>query len=186
MASDEPIQAGAAGRYASALFDLARDEGKIAEVEAGLREFQAMLASSPDLMRLIKAPVYSAEEQEKAITALASRAEISGLAANFIQLVARNRRLFILPDTISAFLSLAARARGEVEARVTSAQPLTAAQIETLKDSLKASVGKDVKLDLDVDPALLGGLVVKVGSRMIDSSLRTKLASLKTRMKEVR
>lgn len=186
MASDEPVQAGAAGRYASALFDLAEQDGKIAEVEGHLRSFQAMIAASPELTRLVRAPVYSAEQQQKAIAAIAERAGIGGLSSNFLRLVARNRRLFMLPDIIKAFMQRVARARGEVEAEVVSAHPLSAPQIEALKDALKASAGKDVRLDLKQDPALLGGLVVKIGSRMIDSSLRTKLNTLKTRMKEVR
>lgn len=186
MASDDPIQAGAAGRYASALFDLAQQEGKVAEVEGHLKSFEAMLDSSPDLMRLVRAPVFAADAQAKAIAAIADKAGIGGIAGNFLRLVARNRRLFMLPEMIKTFRRLASRARGEVEAEVASAHPLTKAQIDALTDTLKASVGRDIKLDMKVDPALLGGLVVKVGSRMIDSSLRTKLNSLKTRMKEVR
>ena len=161
--------------------------GKLAEVEKNLVHSRSLLDESPDLARLVRSPVFSAEEQAKAITAIADKARIGGLAGNFLQLIARNRRLFAAPDMIKAFRGLAARARGEVEAEVTSAVPLTEAQINALKDTLRADVGgKDVQLDTRVDPALLGGLVVKMGSRMIDSSLRTKLNSLKTRMKEVR
>jgi F-type H+-transporting ATPase subunit delta len=186
VASEEPIQAGAAGRYASALFELAEQDGKVAEVDAHLASFDAMLAQSPDLTRLIKAPVFSAEEQVKAITAIVERAGIGGLSGNFLKLVAHNRRLFMLPQIIKEFRRLVSRARGEVDAEVTSAHALNDQQITALKDALRASVGKDVRLNIKVDPSLLGGLVVKVGSRMIDSSLRTKLNSLKTRMKEVR
>lgn len=186
MASDEPIMASVAGRYASALFELANEERAIADVEKKLTEFQALLDGSPDLERLIRSPVFSAEDQLKALSAILDRAQIGGLAGNFLRLIAKNRRLFAVPDMIRAFRALTARARGEVEAEVTSAFQLKDGQVEALKEALRASAGKDVRLNLRVDPALIGGLIVKLGSRMIDSSLRTKLGSLKVRMKEVR
>ena len=175
-----------AGRYASALFDLASEQRQIPDVEASLVNFQQMLDSSTDLQRLVRSPVFSADEQLKAMSAILDKAQIGGLGGNFLRLITKNRRLFAVPDMIRSFRALAARARGEVMAEVTSALPLTPAQTDALKDTLKASVGKDVQLNSKVDPTLLGGLVVKIGSRMIDSSLRTKLSSLKARMKEVR
>jgi F-type H+-transporting ATPase subunit delta len=187
VATEDPIMASVAGRYASALFELASEQRKVAEVEAGLGRFRTMLDESPDLRRLVASPAFSAEEQTKAIKAVVDKAGIGGLAANFLQLIARNRRLFAVPDMIEAFRALAARGRGEVDAEVISAFPLETAQLTALEDQLRASVGgKQVKMNTRVDTSLLGGLVVKMGSRMVDSSLRTKLASLKTRLKEVR
>ena len=187
MATEEPMMAGVAGRYASALFELATEQGQIADVASNLGKFQAMIDDSPDLARLVRSPVFSADDQLKAITAIVEKAEIGGLAGNFLQLIARNRRLFAAPEMIKSFRSLAARARGEVDAEVVSAIPLTQSQLDALKDTLRATTaGKAVNLDARVDPSLLGGLVVKIGSRMVDTSLRTKLNSLKTRMKEVR
>jgi F-type H+-transporting ATPase subunit delta len=175
-----------AGRYASALFDLAQEQRQIPDVEASLVNFQTLLDESEDLRRLVRSPVISAAEQTKALGAILDKAQIAGLGGNFLRLIARNRRLFAAPDMIKSFRALAAKARGEVSADVTSALPLTDSQISALKDTLRASAGKDVVINAKVDPALLGGLVVKIGSRMIDSSLATKLSSLKARMKEVR
>ena len=187
MATEDPMMASAAGRYASALFDLATEQRQVVEVEAGLVKFQALLDGSSDLMRLVKSPAFSADDQTRAIKAILAKAGIGGLAANFLQLIARNRRLFSAPDMIRSFRALSARARGEVQAEVASAFPLDAKQLAELTDTLRASVGgKQVQVTTTVDPSLLGGLVVKMGSRMVDSSLRTKLVSLKTRLKEVR
>lgn len=185
VATDEPIMASVAGRYASALFELAEEQRQLAEVEQDLIEFQKLLDDSEDLRRLVRSPVFSSDEQLAAISAVLERVGIGGLAANFLKLAARNRRLFAVSDMIRAFRTMCAKARGEVEADVASAFPLKDDQMKALKDALRASVGKDVQINLRVDPALLGGLVVKIGSRMIDSSLRTKLNSLKIRMKEV-
>jgi F-type H+-transporting ATPase subunit delta len=170
---------GVAGRYAAALFELAKESAKVSEVEADLGKFQSLLDISDDLRRMVRSPVIPGEEQGKAIVALLQKAGIGGLAANFFKLIAENRRLFAAQDMIKAFLLLAAKERGEVTAEVTSAAALNDAQVTALKDTLKASVGKDVTLATKVDPSLLGGLIVKVGSRMIDSSLRTKLQNLK-------
>ena len=187
MASEDPMMASVAGRYASALFELATEQRQVAEVEAGLDRFQALVDGSPDMQRLVKSPAFSAGDQGKAIKAILDKAGIGGLAANFLQLIARNRRLFAVPDMIKGYRTLAARARGEVEAEVTSAFALSEAQLTQLNDQLRASVGgKQVKMNTRVDPSILGGLIVKMGSRMVDSSMRTKLASLKTRLKEVR
>jgi F-type H+-transporting ATPase subunit delta len=180
VATDGTIVEGVAGRYASALFDLAKETSKVAEVEADLTKFQAMLNESADLTRLVRSPVIAAEDQERALDAVLAKAGIGGLASNFLKLIAKNRRLFAAMDMIKAFRGLAAKARGEVAAEVTSAVALNAAQTAALKDALKETVGKDVTLNATVDPSLLGGLVVKIGSRMIDSSLKTKLQNLKT------
>ncbi len=185
VATDEPILAGVAGRYASALFELAQEERQLEQVEQDLTTFQQLLNESEDLRRLVRSPVFSSDEQLAAISAVLDRVGIGGLASNFLKLAARNRRLFALPDMIKAFHAMCARARGEVEADVISAFPLKDEHMQELKNALKGSVGKDVKVHLKVDPKLLGGLIVKIGSRMIDSSLRTKLNSLKIRMKEV-
>ncbi len=187
VANDDPIMASVAGRYASALFDLANDERKLAEVEDEMGRVQRMLETSPDLVRMVRSPVFSAEEQGKAITAIAAKASLAPLTSNFLKLLARNRRLFALGDIIAAFRGIVARHRGEVTADVTSAHPLTEAQMIALTDTLTGTAGgKRVQINTKVDPALLGGLIVKMGSRMIDSSLKTKLNSLKMRMKEVR
>jgi F-type H+-transporting ATPase subunit delta len=182
--NNSPVS-GLAERYATALFELAEDEKGLAELEADVGRFATMHDQSDDLKAFIRSPVYSAEEQVRAIAAVLDRAEVKGVVANFFQVVAANRRLFAAPEIISAFRRLLAAHRGEVTAEVTSAEPLSETHVAALKEALKQSLGKDVALDARVDPALIGGLIVKVGSRMIDSSLRTKLSSLKLAMKEV-
>lgn len=171
------------GRYAGALFELASGQSKAADVEKDLSAFQALYDESADLQRLVASPVFTAEDQDRALKALSDKAGIGEMASNFLRVVARNRRLFALPQMISAFKSLAAKARDEVTAEVTTAQPLTKEQAAQLKETLKASVGKNVMLDTKVDPAILGGLIVKVGSRMVDSSLRTKLTAIRMGLK---
>ena len=151
-----------------------------------LDDFQGLIDESADLKRLIMSPVFGAEDQLKAISAILDKAGIGGLAANFIKVTASNRRLFAVPGMIRAFRAIYARHRGEVSAEVTSAYALTAAQETELKAALKGVTGKDVSINVAVDPSLLGGLIVKLGSRQIDTSLRTKLNSLKLAMKEVR
>jgi F-type H+-transporting ATPase subunit delta len=177
--------ASVAGRYASALFELANEQGQLAQVEKDVAAFQQLLDESADLRRLVRSPVISADDQKRALTAVLAKAGVGPLVSNFLGLVARNRRLFATADMIKAFRAIAARHRGEVAAEVASAQPLSEAQLTQIRDTLRVQVGKDVQLTTRVDPTLLGGLVVKIGSRMIDSSLRTKLNSLKTMMKEV-
>jgi F-type H+-transporting ATPase subunit delta len=173
------------GRYATALFELAQEAKTIDKTGSDLDRFQALLDGSEDLKRLVRSPVFGAAEQIGALDAIMTRARISGLAANFIKLAATNRRLFAISDMISAYRALVAQERGEVTAEVTAAEKLTAAQITKLKSALKASVGRDVQLAQKTDPSILGGLIVKVGSRMVDNSLRTKLQNLKTSMKGV-
>ena len=183
MASDETMTASVAGRYASALFDLAKETNSVASVEADLGTFDALLSSSEDLRYLVRSPVISAADQGKALAALLAKAGVSGTTANFIALAAKNRRLFVIPEMIANFRSLAAKARGEVTAEVTSAHPLTEAQTVALKETLRSTAGNNVVLAAKVDPAIIGGLIVKIGSRMIDSSIKTKLDNLSVALK---
>ncbi len=183
MATDEPLMASVAGRYASALFELATEEGKVAEVEGDLGKVQALCDESVDLVRLLRSPVIAAEDQEKALAAVLEKAGVGALTINFFKLLAKNRRLFATSDVVRNFKALAARSRGEVMAEVTAAAPLSDAQVAELKNTLKGTVGKDVTLVQKVDPSILGGLVVKLGSRMIDSSLKTKLETMKLALK---
>ena len=154
-------------------------------VKQDMDKLSAMLDESEDLRRTVRSPAFSVEDQARAMEAILSRVGASAITMNFIRLVSRNRRLFAVQDMIKIFNVLEASARGEVQADVMSATPLTDAQIASLKQTLKASIGKDVNLVSKIDPSLLGGLIVKIGSRMIDTSLRTKLSTLKMRMKEV-
>jgi F-type H+-transporting ATPase subunit delta len=179
------MTAGVAGRYASALFELANEQNQLDEVERDLGKFQAMLDQSADLKRLVKSPAFAAEEQERALGAVMDWAAIGATTGNFLKVVTRNRRLFAAEDMIKTFRALLARHRGEIAAEVRSAVALDEAQLASLKSKLKASYGKDVRLATTVDPSLLGGLVIKIGSRMFDSSLRTKLANLKVVLKGV-
>jgi F-type H+-transporting ATPase subunit delta len=183
VSTDDPMMASMAGRYAAALFELAKDQKQLDQVAGDVESFERMLEGSEELRRLVRSPVISAEDQARALGALLDRARIGGLTANFFKLITRNRRLFAAGDMIKGFRALLARERGEVNADVTSAHPLSPDQMEQLSDSLKAQVGRNVKITTRVDPNLLGGLIVKVGSRMIDSSLRTKLDNLKVAMK---
>jgi len=176
---------GVAERYASSLFELALEAGVVEAVSADLDRFQALLDESDDLKRLVASPVFSAEDQSRAISAIAEKAGISGLAANFLKVVANNRRLFAVPGMIASYHTIAAAHRGEIVAEVTSAHALDEAQETELKAALKSVTGKDVTIALTVDPSILGGLIVKVGSRQIDTSLRTKLSTLKLALKEV-
>ncbi len=174
-----------ADRYASSLFELALEAGAIDQVRADLDRFQAMIDDSDDLKRLIASPVFSSEDQARAIVALSDKAGIKGLVANFLKVVAGNRRLFALPGMIRGYRDIVARHRGELTAEVVSAHALSQAQENELKSALKGVTGRDVSLDVAVDPSILGGLIVKVGSRQIDTSLRTKLSTLKLALKEV-
>nr|WP_274709155.1 F0F1 ATP synthase subunit delta [Nitratireductor luteus] len=176
---------GVAGRYAQSLFELANEAKAVPAAESDLSRFEEMLKGSDDLQRLIKSPVFSAEEQFRAVGAVLDKAGITGLVGNFLRVTARNRRLFAVPQMIRAFRQIAAQARGEVTAEVSVAHKMTAAQEKELKAALKDVAGKDVTMDVTVDPSLLGGLVVKLGSRQIDTSLKTKLNSLKLALKEV-
>jgi F-type H+-transporting ATPase subunit delta len=184
--ADEPIVSGMAGRYATALFELALEEKSLDAIVRDLARFEAMVEGSSDLKRLVTNPIFGAEEQAKALAAVLERAEIGGLAAKFLLRVAQNRRLFAVGLMIKAFRTLVARHKGEVRAEVIVAEPLAEKHLAALKDMLGNATKKDVALDVKVDPKILGGLVIKLGSRMIDASLKTKLNSIKLAMKEVR
>lgn len=181
-----PLLSGVAARYASALFDLAREGNSIDAVAADLDRFDSLIQASPDLQRLIRNPIFTAEEQAGAIGALIGRAGITGLVGNFIRLVASNRRLFALPDMIRAFRELVADARGIVRAQVTLAEPPSDRALNDIKAALRDVAKAEVNLDVKIDPSLIGGLIVKMGSRMVDASVRTKLNSIRLAMKEVR
>lgn len=200
MAGDEPIiptTAGhfantpydvstMAGRYATALFELAGEADAIDAVKADLERFDAVIAENPDLNRLVRSPVFSTEEQLRALSSVLERAAIGGIAAKFLKLVTSNRRLFAVRDMIKAYRKLAALYKGQATAEVTVAETLKDEHVEALRSALKAVSGKNVDLDIKIDPAIIGGLVVKLGSRMIDTSLRTKLNAIKHAMKEAR
>ena len=175
-----------AGRYADALYQLARDAKSTEKVAADLATFGDMIALSPDLRRLVRSPAFTAESQLKAIDALLAKAGVSGVAANFIKLVAAKRRLFAIGDMIAGYNALHDAARGVTRAEVTVAAPLGDQHRAALEAALKEiSGGKSVDVDVRVDPSIIGGLVVKLGSRMVDGSLKTKLNSIRSRMKEV-
>jgi F-type H+-transporting ATPase subunit delta len=176
--------ASVANRYASALFELALEEGALEETERAVNTMRALLDESEDLRRLVRSPVFSADEQIAALGAVMERADVTGLAANFMKLVARNRRLFAAPDMLKAFGERLAEHRGETVARVTSAEPLSDDQLDALRQALAEKAGGTVKLETRVDPTLIGGLVVRLGSQMIDTSVRTRLQSLRNAMKE--
>ena len=185
MAGEDHTVSGVAGRYATALFELGLEEKALEQIEIDLNRFGEALDAVEDLARLVRSPVFSAEEQGRALAAILEELKIEGLTKNFLLLVSKNRRLFAVPDMMTAFRAMLAAHRGETSATVTAASKLTEAQVTALKQALQAALGKDVMLDQRVDPSLIGGLMVKVGSRMIDTSLRTKLTSLKHAMKEV-
>ncbi|KQT87516.1 F0F1 ATP synthase subunit delta [Aurantimonas sp. Leaf443] len=185
MAQSSSPVSGVADRYAQSLFELARDHGSIESVESELSSFQTLIDENADFRRLVLSPAFTAEEQTRAIGAVVDEVRPGHLVGNFLRVVAANRRLFILSSMIRRFKELAAEQRGEVEAEVTSAQALTESQRSELANSIGSYAGKRVTMRERVDPAILGGLVVKIGSRQIDTSVRTKLNSLKLALKEV-
>ena len=175
-----------AGRYAQALFDLARESKSTDKIDLDLSTFQAMLSESDDLRRFVRNPSYSSKNQIDAIEALCNKAGIAGTAASFLKLVAQKRRLFAADDMIRDYHTLNDAEKGVTRAEVTVAEPLKEAHVLALKDALATVAGSsDVKVEVKVDPSIIGGMIVKLGSRMIDSSLKTKLNLLRTRMKEV-
>lgn len=187
MAGEDSIVSGMAGRYATALFELALERNALDEIAGGLDAFDRLIGESEDLARLVRSPVFTSHEQAQAVAAVLDKAGIGGDAGNFIKLVASNRRLFAIREMIRGFRALAARHRGELTAQVTVAEKLNEQHLATLKDALKSlSGGKNVMLDVTIDPAIIGGLVVKLGSRMVDTSLRTKLNAIRFAMKEAR
>lgn len=185
MSETASISASIAARYASALFDLAKSDKKLNELSSDADTLGAALDDSDAFRELISNPVYSRSEQEAGVTAVAKKMGLADLTTSTLGLMAQNRRLFALPQLVKSLKAMIAEENGEVTAEVTSAKALTDAQQKTLADTLAKKVGKDVKLDMHVDEALIGGLVVKLGSQMIDSSIRSKLSSLQNAMKEV-
>jgi F-type H+-transporting ATPase subunit delta len=185
VASEAKSVTGLAERYGVALFDLADERKQLDAVAGDLQALRDMLRDSADFRRVIRSPVLSRGEQGKAIAAIADKAKLSPLARNFLGLLAQNRRLFALPEMIASFLGRLAERRGEVTAAVVAAQDLTPAQRAAVDEQLRKAVGRKVAIDLQIDPSLLGGLVVKVGSRMIDASLKSKLHRLQLAMKGV-
>jgi F-type H+-transporting ATPase subunit delta len=177
------MQASLAGRYARALFDLATEGKALAAVETSISALGAALGQSSELKALTTSPVVSRSDAAKAVAGIAKALKIDPLTANFLGVLAQNRRLSELGNVVRAFTGMAAAHRGETTAEVTSAHPLSAAQVTALKSQLKSRIGRDVAVDLKVDPAILGGLVVKLGSRLFDSSIRTRLNTLATAMK---
>lgn len=175
-----------AGRYATALYELADESKSVDAVLKDLEGFEALVSGSDDLKRLVKSPVFSAEEHLAAITAIFDKTKFSGLAANFIKLAAKNRRLFAVDAMIRAFRAIVAKARGELTAKVTVAEPLNDARMKDIKAALKEVTSQDVSVDVKVDPSIIGGIIVQLGSRMVDASLKTRLSAIQTAMKEVR
>ena len=179
------ISSGIAARYATAVFDLAKEDKAIAKIESNLDDLAVALDESADLSDLISSPVYSRATQQDAISAIAKKMKLAPVMVNTLSLMASKRRLFVLPQMIAQLRDLIAEHKGEVTAEVVSAKALTKAQADKLAATLKSNVGKDVKIKATVDESLIGGLVVKVGSKMIDTSIRSKLNSLQNAMKEV-
>ena len=185
MASEATGVSGLAERYATALFDIADERRMLDEVASDLRQLRAMLAASVDLSRLVRSPILTRGEQGKAVSALAAHAGFSPLVRDFLAVVAKNRRLFAIPAMIEHYLGKLAERRGEITAEVTAARPLSETQLALLGEQLRRSVGRRVSLDARVDPGLIGGMIVKVGSRMVDGSLKSKLQRLQLAMKGI-
>ena len=183
MATGDSHSAGLAMRYATAAFDLAAEERAFDKLSGDFAAMKQWLAQTPDLVRLVRSPVISRDQQAAAMEAVLKKAGAADLTRKLVLLLARKRRLFMLADVIVAFEQLVARHRGEIAADVTSARELSPPQTTELKRALKDRFGREPRLTMHVDPSLLGGIVLRVGSRMIDSSLRTKLEALRVRMK---
>ena len=183
MSSESSAVSGVAGRYAAALFELAEEQKKLDEVAADVATIRALLAESADLCRLVASPIIGRDAQTRALSAVLEKAGVSELTLNFTGVVARNRRLFVLDSMCVGYRQLLANARGEMTAEIMTAEPLTETQQASLEQELRSALGSKVTLDTRVDASLLGGMIVKVGSRMIDSSLRTKLQRLELSLK---
>jgi F-type H+-transporting ATPase subunit delta len=183
VASENVAVAGLAGRYASALFELAVESNALDAVASDLARLRKLVEGSTDLLRLVRSPVFTREDQGNAMSAILQRLNVSQLTKNFVGLLARKRRLFALQGIVAAFDVLVANRRGEMSATVVSAQPLKPAQVASLASALKESLKREIRITETVDPSLLGGLVVKVGSRQIDTSLKSKLSRLERAMK---
>jgi F-type H+-transporting ATPase subunit delta len=179
------ISTGIASRYATAVFEMAKESKAVKKIEADLDALTAAVEESADLRALISSPVYSREQMGSAMAGLAKAMKLTPIMSNTLGLMAQNRRLFVVPHLIAALRALIAEDKGEVTAEVVTAKALTKAQSDKLAKSLKAAVGKDVKINAAVDEKIIGGLIVKVGSKMIDTSIRSKLNNLQNAMKEV-
>ncbi|MEK0082015.1 F0F1 ATP synthase subunit delta [Benzoatithermus flavus] len=186
MPASTAMASGVAGRYATALFELASERSALEQVERDLAALDRAIAESADLKRLISSPIVSREDQARAMEALSDQLGLGRIVKNFLGVIAERRRLAALPAMIAAFNRLLAQHRGEETAEVTSAVPLDEAQLASIKDAVAAYAGRPVQLTTSVDPGLLGGLVVRIGSRMIDASLKTKLQHLELSMRGVR
>ena len=185
MSETASISLSIAGRYAQALFELAKEDGALSALESDASALAAVLTESPELAAMIASPVVGRDEQSAAMAAVAAQMGLSTLTQNTLALMAQKRRLFVIPQLVQDLTARIAVEKGEVTAEVTSAKALTASQRDALVASLKANVGKDVKLNATVDETLIGGLIVKLGSTMIDTSVKAKLAALQNAMKEV-
>ena len=185
MSESASISTGIAARYASAVFELAKDGGDLGALEQDVDALDAAINDSPDFRHLIHSPIYSRDAQGNAVAAVAEKMGLSAIVSNTLRLMASKRRLFVLPHLVTALRGLIADEKGEVTAEVQAASALSAEQEKTLAETLKGAVGKDVKMNITVDESLIGGLIVRVGSKMIDTSIRSKLMSLQNTMKEV-
>ena len=185
MSEPASISLGIAARYATAVFEMAKEGKKLKAIEGDLDQLESALSDSADFRSLISSPIYTRDEQSAAVAGIAKKMKLSPIVTNTLGLMAQKRRLFVLPQLVQALRGLIADENGEVTADVTAAKELTKTQQDKLAKSLKASVGKDVKIKLAVDESLIGGLIVKVGSKMIDTSIRSKLGNLQNAMKEV-
>jgi F-type H+-transporting ATPase subunit delta len=185
LASETTGVSGLAERYAGALFDIADERRALDEVASDLRQLRTMLSASADLSRLLRSPILTRSDQGKGIAALAAQAGFSQLVRDFLAVVAKNRRLFAVPAIIEAYLARLAERRGEISAEVIAAQPLSEPQLALLSEQLRRSAGRRVSVDARVDPGLIGGIIVKMGSRMVDGSIKSKLQRLQLVMKGV-
>lgn len=185
MAGEDRSVSGLAGRYVAALFDLADEQKALDQVAGDLTALRGLIDESADLRRLMGSPLYGRDQQVKAMGAVLAKAGVSDLTRKFVLVVAQNRRLFALRGMIEGFLAELARRRGEITAKVTVARPLTAEQEKRLEETLRGAVGGKVRIDTKIDESLIGGLIVQVGSRMVDGSLKTKLQKLQNAMKGV-
>ena len=185
MSEQASTSKGIAKRYATALFDLADEMGDIPTLEKNVTTLKQSIDESTDLNSLISSPIYSRDQQQSAISAIAKKLGLSGVMANTLSLMAEKRRLFVVPTFLMVLNELIAASKNEITAEVVSARSLSKGQVEKLAKSLKTNFGKDVKINASVDHTLIGGMIVKVGSRMIDTTIRAKLNSLQNIMKEV-
>ncbi len=185
MSETAGISTGIAQRYATAVFDIAKESKAIKALESDVAALEAVMGESPDLRTLLTSPLYSREEQSAAIAAIAKKMKLSDTTSNVLALLASKRRLFVMPQLIAVLQDMLAEERGEVTADVTTAKKLTKAQADKLAKTLKAQVGKSVTIKETVDASIIGGLIVKVGSKMIDTSIASKLNALQNTMKEV-